>query len=277
MTAQVWQDAKDFIAKLAAKPRFGLFSDLDGTLSPIAPKPEAAQITPRNRELLAELQEVLPLVAVISGRRAGSLHERIGLAKVVYVGNHGLERWTRDGVQVIAEAESFLSALQAVKNDLQKIEEPGVYVEDKGPTLSLHYRQVAKPVEFARNNAALIADMVGKRGLSLFTGKMVFEVRPQVEMDKGIAFRQLVAERNIEAAVFLGDDISDLNAFKTARQMRADRICEAWGIGVQSSWETPADEAPEALADTADFLAGGVEDVEDLLAWLLKARKASST
>ena len=266
-----WQDAKDFIARLAAKPRFGLFSDLDGTLSPIAPTPEAAQITPRNRELLAELQNELPLVALISGRRAGSLHERVGLPGIIYVGNHGLERWTDEGVQVISEAQRYISALQAAKLELQKIEERGVYVEDKGPTLSLHYRQAVNPGAFARNHAATIADIVGKHDLSLFTGKMVFEVRAPVPMDKGVAFQQLVREGKIDAALFLGDDISDLNALKMARKMREDGICDAWGIGVQS------EERPDALAATADFLAAGVEDVEELLAWLLKARRASST
>lgn len=271
MTAGSWQDAKNQIVKLAARPRFGLFSDLDGTLSPIAPTPEAAQITPRNRELLAELQKQLPLVALISGRRASSLRERVGLPGLVYVGNHGLEQWMDGAVKVIPEAQPYLPSLQATKVELQKIEEPGVYVEDKGPTLSLHYRQAAKPIFFARNHAAMIADIAGKRGLTLFTGKMVFEVRPPVAMDKGVAFRNLVREHRIEAALFLGDDVSDLNVFRAARKLRAEVICEAWGVGVQS------EEAPEALAVTADFLAGGVADVEDLLAWVLKARRASST
>jgi trehalose 6-phosphate phosphatase len=271
MTAGSWQDAKEFIARLAAKPRFGLFSDLDGTLSPIAPTPEAAQITKRNRELLVELQKELPLIGLISGRRAGSLHSRVGLEGLVYIGNHGLERWTDNGVQVLAEAQPYIGALQEVKNELQKIEEPGAYVEDKGPTLSLHYRQAAQPIAFARDKAAWIAEVVEKRGLVLFTGKMVFEVRPPVEMDKGIAFQQLIKENDIEAALFLGDDISDLNALRTARKMRGDGISDAWGVGVQS------EEAPVGLAAAADFLADGVDEVEELLAWVLKARKASST
>jgi trehalose 6-phosphate phosphatase len=107
--------------------------------------------------------------------------------------------------------------------------------------------------------------------LELFTGKMVFEVRPPIGVDKGYAFRKLVKEHNIAAALFLGDDVSDLGALEMARQMREADECDAWGVGVQS------EEAPEALAATADFLADGVPDVEALLDWLLMARKASST
>lgn len=271
MRAARWQEARDLIADLAGAPRLGMFSDLDGTLSPIAATPEAAQITPRNRALLAELAEETPLVAIISGRSAASLKERVGLPGLVYVGNHGLDRWTENGLQVIPEAEPYLGGLQTVKAELQEILEPGAFIEDKGATLSLHYRQAAQPLAFARDKAASIAQIVERRGLTLFTGKMVFEVRPPVEMDKGIAFRELVKEYGIEAAIFLGDDVSDLNALQMARRLRAEGSFAAWGVGIQS------EDTPEGLAEAADFLAAGVADVEELLAWVLKARRASST
>jgi trehalose 6-phosphate phosphatase len=266
-----WRDAKDQLAKLAAKPRFGLFSDLDGTLSPIADTPSGAKITPRSRELLEEFQKELPVVALISGRRADNLRESVGIDGIVYIGNHGLERWINGKVQVMPEVEPYMKAVRAMKIDLQGIDEPGVHVEDKGPILSLHYRQATKPIAFARNNAAMIAEMVEKRGLTLFTGKMVFEVRPPVDMDKGVAVLNLVSEWGLEAALYIGDDMSDLNALKMARKLREEKICDAWGVGVQSL------DAPEALATTADFLARDVDDVGDLLTWLLKARRASST
>jgi trehalose 6-phosphate phosphatase len=271
VTARNWKDAQDFIAKLAAKPRFGLFSDLDGTLSPIALTPDTAAISPRTRELLLALQENLPLLALISGRRANSLRERVGIDGIEYIGNHGLEEWVDGRVEIIPEVESYRKALAAVKVELQLIDEPGVYVEDKEAVLSLHYRQAAKPVTFARNIAAHIASIVERHGLTLFTGKMVFEVRPPVDMDKGVALQRLVAEHSIEAALFLGDDVSDLNALKMARKLRDQGTCDIWGVGVQSL------DAPEALTVTADFLAAGVDDVEDLLACVLKARSASST
>jgi len=117
----------------------------------------------------------------------------------------------------------------------------------------------------------MISDAIRKHGLRLFPGKMVFEVRPPIDMDKGNAFELLVREHSLESALFLGDDVSDLNALKAARKMRANGACDAWGVAVQS------EEAPEDLAATADFLVAGVEDVEALLAWVLKARRASST
>jgi len=271
MTAVHWRDATDILGKIISKPRFGLFSDLDGTLAPIAPTPEAAHISPRNRLLLAELATALPLVALISGRRAASLQKRVDLPGILYIGNHGLERWADGRVEVLPEVKPFLPALQKVRMELENLIIPGTHVEDKEATLSFHYRQAVNPQAFADKNGSRIAEIVAQHGLELFTGKMVFEVRAPIGIDKGRAFRKLVGEKKIEAALFLGDDISDLNALKTAQQLRSEGLCNAWGIGVQS------EDAPEALAATADFLALGVEDVEALLDWLLIARKASST
>jgi trehalose 6-phosphate phosphatase len=271
LTVSNWKSAKEFLAGLAGKPRFGLFSDLDGTLSPISATPEAAQITPRNRELLAELRDEIALVAIISGRRADNLQESVGLPGVVYVGNHGLERWEDGGIKIATEAKPYLSAIQAAEKELKTIDGAGIRVEEKGPTLSFHYRQVENRNAFARNIAPRLAEIAEKHKLELFTGKMVFEFRPPVDIDKGIAFEQLVSEYKLVAALFLGDDVSDLSAIRMARKLREQQNCDAWGIGVQSR------EEPEVLADTADFLADGVADLEGLLSWLLKASKASST
>ncbi len=271
MTAVHWRDAIDILGKLIAKPRFGLFSDLDGTLAPIAATPEAAHISPRNRELLVKLTNELPLVALISGRRAANLHKRVDLPNITYIGNHGLERWVDDHVEILPEIKPYLPALQETSKDLEKLIIPGTHVENKEATLSFHYRQAVNPQAFSDKNETRIAQIVDEHGLELFLGKMVFEVRAPLGIDKGHAFAKLVTEHQIGAALFLGDDISDLNALRTAQQLRADGHCDAWGVGVQS------DDAPEALAATADFLALGVDDVEGLLDWLLSARKASST
>ena len=271
MTTPHWKQATDTLAELVRTPRFGLFSDLDGTLAPIALSPEAAHLNPRTRQLLADLRDELPLLALISGRRAASVAEKVAIPGIVYIGNHGLERWDHGQTIMLPEAQPYLPQLQAVKKGLHALEQNGAFIEDKQVTLSFHYRQSPQPDEFAAEHAARISELVARHGLVLFAGKRVFEVRPPIEMDKGIAFRSLVEAQNLNAALFIGDDISDLNALHMARTLRHEKVCEAWGIGVQS------EDAPEDLAAAADFLAEGVADVEELLAWLLAARKASAT
>lgn len=271
MTAIHWTDAKDQLAKLVSQSNFGLFSDLDGTLAPIALTPEAAQLTSRNRELLAALAAQLPLVALISGRRAASLQGRVGLPGITYIGNHGLEMWDEGKVVILPEALAYRASLQAVHAELLALAPAGARVEDKEVTLSLHYRQTADPREFVLAYGAQIAEIVKRHKLSLFTGKMVFEVRPPIGVDKGTAFRDLLQEHNLDAALFLGDDVSDLHAFEMAIDLRQAKTADVWGVGVLSP------EAPPDLSDAADYLATGVADVEDLLAFLLTARNASST
>lgn len=271
MIATSWHEHREQIAEVVAKPRFGLFSDLDGTLAPIAITPGAANISERTRQLLAALRDALPVVVLISGRRADSLAAKVGLPGIVYIGNHGLDE-LRDGKNAVRpEAIPYLPKLQAVRAGLLELEEDGAFVEDKEATLSFHYRQVPDPQAFATRVAGRVAEMVEKHGLAMFKGKRVFEVRPPIEMDKGLAMRKLAREHQLESALFLGDDMTDLHALTMARQLREGGECAAWGVGVQSV------DAPPALAATADFLAADVADVEEMLSFILTARKASST
>jgi trehalose 6-phosphate phosphatase len=261
----------DLLQRLAVEPRFGLFSDLDGTLAPIAPSPQAANISPRARHLLAELRDVLPLVALISGRRADSLQAKVGVPGLVYVGNHGLEQWADGKTTVLPEVEPYLAAMQAAKRELSALEEPGAFVEDKEATLSFHFRQVEDQTRFAKTREKDVEKIANNLGLGFFGGKMVFEVRPPILMDKGLALQNMTMDHSLKAALFLGDDVTDLAGLAMVRMLRNENVCDAWGVGVQSS------DAPAVLADTADFLAADVSDVEELLSWLLSARKASST
>src|SRR3989304_8849681 len=88
-----WKQATDILAPLARTPHFGLFSDLDGTLAPIAISPQAAQLSPRGRQFLTALREALPLLVLISGRRVANLVKKVDVPGLVYIGNHGLEHW----------------------------------------------------------------------------------------------------------------------------------------------------------------------------------------
>ena len=267
-----WKEATDNVLnRLVAKTRLGLISDVDGTLSPIVDQPDKAHVTARNLDLLAELSDDLALVALISGRAAEDLRQRVGLPGIIYVGNHGLERWVGGKTKYQAEALVFLPALQAALKELQSIKSSGVFIEDKGITISLHYRQSPAPEQFIKKNESFLVEIATRYGLKLSSGRKVFEFKPPIQFDKGSAFRQLVDEAKLDGAIYLGDDTTDVTALSAAKEMREEGICEAWGISVQSV------EAPAEVEATADLWALGVPDVEDFLDWLLNARRASST
>jgi trehalose 6-phosphate phosphatase len=253
------------LTKLVSYPRLGLVTDVDGTISPIVDRPDAARVTPRCRELLQALQRHLALVAVISGRAAQDVQAMVDLAGVQVVGNHGLEWWCDGQVEIAPAVAAYRPALEAAAATVHTHLVPGMFVEDKGATLSIHYRRTADPAATADRLAALLPEIAGEHNLKIFRGNMIFELRPPVGIDKGSAFRQLVEKHQLDAALYLGDDTTDVDALRMARRLRDSATCYALGLGVES------DHMPPALRDQADLLLSGVQDVEAFLAWLLNA------
>jgi len=265
------EDNQALLAGLVARRPLGLVSDLDGTLSQIVPTPDAATLTPPARALLAALAERLALVALVSGRAALDLRQRAGLSTLVYVGNHGLERWVNDQVQIRPEAEAYRSALETTLGELQPQLLPDMLLEDKGVTASLHYRQTADPVAVHRAMKPVVDRVAAAHGLRASEGRMIFEIRPPVEIDKGTAFRELVTEYGLAAAIFIGDDTTDADALRAAQALRQSGACYTVAVGVD------APGTPDVVRAASDVLVPGVEGVEDFLAWLLDALSASET
>jgi trehalose 6-phosphate phosphatase len=267
-----WQTATSTLLQpVVSGARVGLVTDVDGTISPIVDHPDAAQVTPRSRALLADLRPHLALVAVISGRAAADVRERVGLPDLVYVGNHGLEWWAGGRIEIAPEAAVFRPALEAALDAVRADLVPGMLVEDKGATLSVHYRQTADPAAVSARLAPVFEALARQHGLRLFKGRMVFEIRPPIDVNKGSAFRDLITRYRLDAALYLGDDTTDVDALRMARRLREEGVCAAVGLGVESA------NMPPAVRDSADLLVSGIQDVEAFLSWLLNERSASST
>jgi len=266
-----WENAKDELLTVINKPRLGLITDMDGTISPIVDVPDEARVTPRNLELLAELCAQLTLTAVISGRSAEDVYQRVRLPGLVYIGNHGMEQW-RNGKVIVSHSaaihrENLLAAAVTIKKNLIE----GMRFEDKGVTLSVHYRQTSEPDKVLNETAPVMQSIADKFGLNLTQGRMVFEFRPPVEIDKGTAFDELLKNYQLDGAFYLGDDTTDVAVFVAARRLRGAGICLSYGLGVDSQG------TPQAVLSEADFLVQEVAGVESFLDWLSKARMASST
>jgi trehalose 6-phosphate phosphatase len=267
-----WKEAVEgTLHQVVAKHQFGLISDMDGTLSPIVNDPEEASVTSRNKHLLRQLQRYLPLVAVISGRAACDVQEMVGLEDMIYVGNHGLEHCIKGQLVPHEELNLYRPLLKAAKESLQPHLVSGVQLEDKGATLSIHYRRAANPESEEKRLSSKIREISDEFGLRFIHGRMVFELRPPINVDKGSALQQIVNDQSLKAAVYLGDDTTDVAAMRMCQKLRNEGICDAWGIGVISPG------MPEELESYADFFLEGVSDVEMFLDWLLMSRKASLT
>lgn len=192
-----------------------LFLDLDGTLAPIAARPEDVGPDPRRTCLLERLSARLGgRLAVISGRTLSDI-DRILEARVpALAGVHGLAR--RDGAGDLqpgappaAGHEAALAALRAFAAD-----HPGLIVEDKGLSVTLHYRLAPELAAAARLEAERVA---ARTGLALQPGHMVVELRAPGP-GKGDSVRSFMAETPFAGArpVFVGDDLTDEDGFKAA-------------------------------------------------------------
>jgi trehalose 6-phosphate phosphatase len=267
-----WQDSQDLLQPLTQQKRLGVITDFDGVLSEIVDNPDDSTIYPASKTALKALQPHLALLAVVSGRGAAAIHRMTGLEDVIYVGNHGMERWVDGEVVVPDHVAAYRPNLEAVLATVADHLEDGMRVEDKGATASVHYRQTANPSATAERLEPALRQITEANDIDLHTGKMVFELRPPIDQNKGTAFRSLMDEFDLHGAIFLGDDVTDAAALAAAQALRSAGTHYTVGVGVRHE-----DDTPQAVLDHSDVLADGVADVASLLDWLKKALSASST
>jgi trehalose 6-phosphate phosphatase len=204
--------------------RLVLLLDFDGTLAPIVERPELAAMPAATRDALERLR-ARPGVeaAVVSGRGMADARERAQIEGVAYAGNHGMEIEGPGIHRIHPEALAARPALEVVLADLEPALESveGAFVEDKGLTLSVHYRRTP-PGDVARVRDAVSVATGGRlSNLRVTEGKMVLEIRPRVEWHKGRAVLFLLEQMRPPAGspvLYLGDDRTDEDAFLALEQ-----------------------------------------------------------
>jgi trehalose 6-phosphate phosphatase len=187
-----------------ASSRTLLAFDFDGTLAPIVPDPGKAAMRPSTRRLLRAVARAYPC-AVISGRSRADVARRLsGVRLAQVIGNHGGEPW-RASARVRTQVRGWLAKLRARLGDVQ-----GVELEDKGLSLSVHYRRARARRKARARIAAAAARLSGSR---VTPGKLVTNVLPAEAPHKGQALLDLRARLGCDTAVYLGDDETDEDVF----------------------------------------------------------------
>jgi trehalose 6-phosphate phosphatase len=247
-------------AAVLREPAAALLVDLDGTLSRIAPRPELATIHPSARRAVRTLLGRLTLVAAISGRGASDARRLLDVPGVVYIGNHGMEALVGHQYWAHPEAAACRAHIATVLHDVAVcIQRADVRFEPKGLTASIHYRGVADPEAARETILAALAALPEAAPLYITEGRQVIEIRPPVALTKGTAVGCLVRRYGLRAALYLGDDRTDLDAVRTLQTARAEGQVHALTVAVTSS------EAPTELLAAADGTVEGVAGVEVLL------------
>ncbi|MGH9028417.1 MAG: trehalose-phosphatase [Acidimicrobiales bacterium] len=237
-------------ALLADPASTAVLTDFDGTLAPIVADPGSARALPRAASVLSALASNFAVVGVISGRPASFLAENLADAdaSVHLVGLYGLEFVDDGNVRLVPEAEPWVpvvvEGLAAAGAQAPK----GLEIEDKGASLTFHWRNAPETEHWARSFAA---DWAQRSGLILQTGRMSVELRPPVGADKGTVVESLAS--GCEAACFAGDDIGDLAAFEALDRMAAR--------GVRTIRMAVVDgESPPEIAAAADLVLRGPDE-----------------
>jgi trehalose 6-phosphate phosphatase len=252
---------------LRADPaRAAILTDVDGTLAPIADRAEQAAMPAAARKALARLSERFGLVACVSGRPAEEARRLVGLDGLAYAGNHGLElllpgdespRLDPSLAGREAEAADFVAAA-----DLERLRAAGLRLEDKGPIQALHWRG-AKDEAHAEGCAHEVAAEAGRAGLEPRWGRKVLELRPVGGGGKDAAVASLLAGGQMSAAVYAGDDRTDLDAFRRLHELAGSgELATAICVGIVSP------EAPPELPEESDLIVDGPGGWLQILEWL---------
>jgi len=256
-------DHLDLIQEALQRSPFGLITDVDGTISEIAPTPQKARVSPSCRRYLKVLCNHLALVAAISGRPVAQVRDMIGVRGMVYIGNHGLERWTGNHTELPNNTRDYLGVAKSVIKELTPLcSMAGVSIENKGATVTIHYRLSSEPQLVEREILDSVKALAQAKDLRVIMGKMAINLLPPVEIDKGSATLGLIKEYSLQGGLYLGDDLTDLDAFRALHTAARDLNFQGFAIGITGP------EMPEKLAAEADFTLNGVRDVGRFLKWL---------
>ena len=201
-----------------------LFLDFDGTLAAIVDHYKSATILRESKMLLKQIAKIPEcFVTVVSGRALVDVKKRVGLKNIFYAGNHGLE--------VAGPGINYTLFVEAdVKRRLRKMHADlvrsvgrikGVLIENKGLTLSVHYRRVADKdfIAFEQVFLECVWPYIKDQRIDISEGKKVFEIKPDVEWNKGSAVLWFIKHlrknnrRQKFLPIFIGDDVTDETVF----------------------------------------------------------------
>jgi trehalose 6-phosphate phosphatase len=257
------------LAPLRADPSSAaILLDIDGTLSPIVEHAADAHVPESTRQLLIGVANAYGLVACVSGRRASEARAMVSIGTISYLGSHGVELLRAGWTEAVLDpgVEEWIRRIREFgrEADTADVRKLRVRLEDKGAIVAFHWRG-ARDETTARAAVDQIAESAEAAGLRTHWGRKVLEVRPPIQMDKGAGIRRLLedAGAEIDSALYVGDDATDLDAFRGLTELEQEgRLTRTVRVGVTS------EEGPSAIAGESDIVVDGPEGVRELLALL---------
>lgn len=244
------------LAALVADPASALLTlDYDGTLAPIATRPEDAVPAPGALAALTACTQVFDTVAIVTGRPAAVVVSLAGATAVdhlVVLGHYGEERWTAtEGLVAPPQHPGLPAARVLLRERLRDLMAHGVAIEEKGLSVAVHTRAADDPEAALKAACDTVLGIASETGLAVNHGRFLVELRAPGAADKRTAIRSLCEERRPKAMLFAGDDLVDVPAYEAIEDFR-----QGGGYGVGVFVDNPEaasvrDRADIVLPDTA--------------------------
>lgn len=256
------------LAPIRANPQqSAILLDIDGTLAPIVQQPTDATVPETTRQLLIALARQYGIVACVTGRRAADARAMVSIGTISYLGSHGAELLRAGATEAVIDpkVEDWVRRIHQFgrEADTAELRRLRVRLEDKGPIVAFHWRG-APDEDAARSALDVLAARADQAGLRPHWGRKVLEIRPPVRMDKGSGVMLLLEGQDVEAAMYAGDDTTDLDAFRALSELeQRGAISRGLRVGVRS------DEGPAGITEEADVVVDGTEGVRELLMLLV--------
>jgi len=220
---------------------WSLFLDVDGTLVELTDSPFETRADGDLKALLGEVAERLGgAVALVSGRSIEYLDALFAPLRLPAAGLHGVERRKATGIM---HGASFVdSQLDPARTALGAwvLAHPGTLLEDKGRTVAVHFRMAPEAESSVRDTMAAVASQLGSN-YHIQEGSMMLEIKPR-GFTKGGAIKAFMREPPFSGRrpVFVGDDLTDQDAFKAVEDLGGISIAVGDRVRAQYRVENPA-------------------------------------
>ncbi|MCK4385097.1 MAG: trehalose-phosphatase [candidate division Zixibacteria bacterium] len=223
---KLFEEYQQIEKKIFGKKFLFIGLDYDGTLTPIVSHPHHARLPHDTKSLLTNLC-ALPhtLLCIISGRSWEDVRRKVGIKRIIFAGNHGMEIKGGGFSFSIKDSQKYVEEINKICRKLtQRLKEiEGVWVENKGLTASVHYR-LADSEDIQKVKQIIFPIINTSKDLKLNRGKKVWEIRPNIDWNKGKAVAYILERclgkdwKSKGAVVYIGDDKTDEDAFSLLKQ-----------------------------------------------------------
>lgn len=241
-----------------------IITDIDGTISEIVPTPMEAVVKPEIRDIVEEIANKFEFTGVMTGRSIKNAMDMMKSKKIIYIGNHGLEQFKNGKIHIEPEVEEYIPVIKKLAESIQKqlVNYECILFQDKELSFTVHYRLCNDGEEIRKRALDAITSIKESKDLKIAEGRKVIEIRPPIGHDKGTILQKFIFDNNIKKIIYLGDDITDVDAFNELNKLRNEGMIETFSIVVSSK------ETPDYVKESADYYVNSVDEVQNFFKWL---------